>query len=1008
MAADVFLSYSKVDGPTAERLTKDIMAAGFSVWEDNALTGGQEWATAIEEAIRAATVMVVVLTEGARQSEWVARETLLALDLQKPVLPCRFDDTPLPIHLVNLPYIDFTGDYNRGLEQLLTALGDRGRRGRQTSSAPPSRRRPPLTEEVSAADNRDPAADFNINVKTANINAPQSKRAARPPVPPPVQGEAKTLPEDDLTSVASFSRRAQQTATPDTPPSADPAAPPITPRPLPSFIYVAWSSDAWDQRDFPARVVEALRGAGYGVWVSFEHNQSEPNWRPVAQRALERAAVLVVVGSPYAYRSPNVRWETDQALAAGKLVLAAEALPAAVPPFYANFPQIDLTDEPPEWTALFAALNAVRIEIEYVAQGGARNDRVAAEDQLEFKHYVNAFADLITSADTEPPLTIGIFGSWGMGKSFLLDHIKRKLNGSPPYEKTPETRILPRPPREWWMAVSRFIYRMRRFESRTHTVIWQRPLLKVRTRFFQLLYGTWQGLRGGLERAAEALRVPVNAIRRHWFDLEGSAPRPPITVKIVEYNAWEYSATDLVWPGLVRKIMQLLEKEIGIARRLRLRLVRNFQKRLPPLQALLLIMVSVVSALVVAFLWRDEQGEIGRSLTVVGVVGLLISVFKLVNATLTTSFGSWVTTLFEKTDYGKTIGYMEDIRADLQMLEKGLARRRVRVLIVVDDLDRCEPEKAVEMLQAIKLLLNFDSFIVMLGIDARVITRAIEKHYEGLLGPAGASGYEYLDKIIQIPFRIPEPTENEIRAFIEKQMVGAGEGVALTSPEAAPLPTEAPPASPPPEAPPDSPAPPPVTPTDLTMPAEPIVKQRQALAFTADERRTFQELAGVLKRNPRHIKRLLNVYRLVKALGEQRGEPFIRGRYAAVIYWVVLCGQWPYTMYTLLREYNERLEDVEEAPAGQQAAKHDEMFPPAVSPLPFLEETCRSRLAEKTHAALRDKLDFDPDLFLRVLNAPATQMTWAELALLRHYTLNFNPAVEAELLGAAPGADGKP
>src|SRR5262249_59712508 len=117
----------------------------------------------------------------------------------------------------------------------------------------------------------------------------------------------------------------------------------------------------------------------------------------------------------------------------------------------------------------------------------------------------------------------------------------------------------------------------------------------------------------------------------------------------------------------------------------------------------------------------------------------------------------------EETDYGKQIGHMAEIRNDLELLESILREENGRMVVVIDDLDRCEPEKAVEMLQAINLLLNFESFIVVMGIDARIVTRAIEKHYRDLLGPAGASGYEYLDKIVKIPFRIPEsePTTNK-------------------------------------------------------------------------------------------------------------------------------------------------------------------------------------------------------------------------------------------------------
>ena len=134
---------------------------------------------------------------------------------------------------------------------------------------------------------------------------------------------------------------------------------------------------------------------------------------------------------------------------------------------------------------------------------------------------------------------------------------------------------------------------------------------------------------------------------------------------------------------------------------------------------------------------------------------------------LSNPLSQWVTALFEERDYGKQIGYMTEIRDDLERLGKRLKGDGGRILVTIDDLDRCEPEKSVEVLQAINLLLNFDSFVVCLGIDARVITRAVERHYQGLLGPSGASGYEYLDKVVQIPFRIPQPTDDEVSSFIE-------------------------------------------------------------------------------------------------------------------------------------------------------------------------------------------------------------------------------------------------
>jgi hypothetical protein len=76
---------------------------------------------------------------------------------------------------------------------------------------------------------------------------------------------------------------------------------------------------------------------------------------------------------------------------------------------------------------------------------GAANDTVAVEDQLGFAHYVDAFAQLIVAPDTHPPLTIGIYGSWGMGKSFLLHHIEQRLEPKPSDGNSGSSSRLPSP-----------------------------------------------------------------------------------------------------------------------------------------------------------------------------------------------------------------------------------------------------------------------------------------------------------------------------------------------------------------------------------------------------------------------------------------------------------------------------------------------------------------------------------------------------------------------------------
>jgi predicted KAP-like P-loop ATPase len=141
-------------------------------------------------------------------------------------------------------------------------------------------------------------------------------------------------------------------------------------------------------------------------------------------------------------------------------------------------------------------------------------------------------------------------------------------------------------------------------------------------------------------------------------------------------------------------------------------------------------------------------------------------VLKFLGELVSNPLGSWIIRVFQSDDYGRQIGMMEEIAADLRFLGTRMKDPEERILVIVDDLDRCEPNRAVEMLKAVKLLLDFDRFMVLLGIDARIVGSAVEKHYENLLGKAGATGSQYLDKIIQIPFQIPPPSDEETRLLL--------------------------------------------------------------------------------------------------------------------------------------------------------------------------------------------------------------------------------------------------
>jgi TIR domain/prokaryotic YEATS domain len=117
----IFISYSSKDRDFALKLA-EILEKFFDVWIDRAeLEGGLEWEKAIEEALADCQVFVVIVTPKSNDSEWVARETIRAEQLKKTRIPILLAGQ-LPLRLLNLQFVDFQGEFEGGLRDLLEAL----------------------------------------------------------------------------------------------------------------------------------------------------------------------------------------------------------------------------------------------------------------------------------------------------------------------------------------------------------------------------------------------------------------------------------------------------------------------------------------------------------------------------------------------------------------------------------------------------------------------------------------------------------------------------------------------------------------------------------------------------------------------------------------------------------------------------------------------------------------------------------------------------------------------
>ncbi len=104
-----------------------------------------------------------------------------------------------------------------------------------------------------------------------------------------------------------------------------------------------------------------------------------------------------------------------------------------------------------------------------------------------------------------------------------------------------------------------------------------------------------------------------------------------------------------------------------------------------------------------------------------------------------------------------------------------------RLVIFIDDLDRLNPEVAVELLEIIKLFVNVENSIFVLAIDYEVVVKGVRKKYGESLSEEKCRNF--FDKIIQLPFKMPVERYNLtelVRKAVQEQTHMTDEGVNLS------------------------------------------------------------------------------------------------------------------------------------------------------------------------------------------------------------------------------------
>ncbi|PXX60455.1 O-acetyl-ADP-ribose deacetylase (regulator of RNase III) [Nocardia tenerifensis] len=229
--------------------------------------------------------------------------------------------------------------------------------------------------------------------------------------------------------------------------------------------------------------------------------------------------------------------------------------------------------------------------------------------------------------------------------------------------------------------------------------------------------------------------------------------------------------------------------------------------------------------------------------------------------------------------YSGSLGLVSTIRKDLaqlvQLMEDwrahpeewaGSGRPPDRIVLYIDDLDRCRPEQVVAVLQAVHLLLAFKLFVVVVGVDPRWLLRSLRSQYaellhDGVVGEPDGEWHtpeDYLEKILNIPLVLPTMSGGSLGRLlrsIDREAPARAEPV-VTQPDVRTARNE------------------PVSEGNTSLVIEPgseIYTQRQtttepdsSIPLTEPELELLAAL-DLLIETPREAKRLFNLYRMVRA-----------------------------------------------------------------------------------------------------------------------------------------------
>ncbi|XP_078578019.1 kinase D-interacting substrate of 220 kDa B-like [Branchiostoma floridae x Branchiostoma japonicum] len=450
-------------------------------------------------------------------------------------------------------------------------------------------------------------------------------------------------------------------------------------------------------------------------------------------------------------------------------------------------------------------------------------------DPLGYDIYARSIAEIVTDEMTEMPLTVGIYGGWGMGKTYLLGKMKEMVD-----------EIIGKKRREHERYVEGEVDGLEQNKSRVQKTRFPTALFSVLLALFLLslaatvacafhfdrvwvvfLVGTVTAfvllvatLLYGFRRQIQGFcteRVPLlqKSNPMHWMvGIYLEWVKPPnmdekpqhnnlqYEVIWVHFNAWEFSGCKVLWAGIVTTLCDAIEGKVGSRPTRFFRVIQGqlnggkkkalfrrawFKLLLSAVGVVILVVIVLIlvfsggAAELDKFMQGPQIKAIIGSITGFLGLGIVVHLRKGVDMVknMAKSQKEKLDAQMKKPDFAEQLGFMSEVKSEVQTVTSLLRfLERVmgiqyRVIIVVDDLDCCPGDRVVGVLEAMNILLSDEesNIISIVAMDPKIIVNCLESRLTDTI-TNNSSGYEYLKRIVQFPVCLPEPSVADRRKLL--------------------------------------------------------------------------------------------------------------------------------------------------------------------------------------------------------------------------------------------------